>query len=385
MRIVGRIIGVILMLAAIPLFVLAACNTAVDTTLRAPETYADVLANDAIFEDLLPVALPAIMQAAAAEGIDSDEIGIEAPIQVGTVTSVLEAEEWREVTNLLVSPTWLQERTNQLVNAMLSVINGDADVINEPFDLTDLRQRLTGDEAQQAAELILNSAPECTQTESDRIRTFVVTESGELPICNPADAELRQDSLNVLTAWFADMATALETDTPTVGEFMEMDGENARGIYVVFELLKQGLVLLYLCPTALLALVVIVTIRSVKGIGRWFGIAFIIAGLGLLLILIMTQLIAFNVVSEFLNASSELDVFMGRIGSEAVRAAFANASGTMLGITGFYIAIGFILLVVSWIITRDDDDEGEMVLISDTGEIISTASQKRIGQISEAS
>lgn len=385
MHILGRIAGVILILVAIPLFILAACNIAVDTTVRAPETYADVLANDAVFEDLLPVALPAIIQAANNEGVDASDLEIDAPIKLIDVTAALSDEKWREVTNLLVSPAWLQERTTQLVNAMLSIVNGNLDVINEPFDLSDLRQRLAGDEAQQAAELVLNSAPECTQTQSDKIRTFIVTESGQLPICNPADAELSQDSLNVVTQWFAETAQSLQSDIPTIGEFMSMNRDNARGIYLTFELLRQGLLLLYLCPMAILALVVMMTIRSPKGFGRWFGVTFIVAGLGVLFLLIMTQVIAFNVVSEFLNAQSELEEFTGRIGSEVVRAAFANASGTMLMITGIYIALGFILLVIAWMITRDDDDEGEMVLISETGEIISTASQKRIGQINEAS
>ena len=381
MRYVGKIAGVLLTLIAVPLFVLAACNAAIDKTIRSPETYADTLANDAIFQDLVPVALPAIMQAASAEMGEVNFLE-DSSVQLQDVMETLEPEAWREVTNLLVSPDELQERTNQLVTAMLNIANGNLDAINDEFDLTDLRQRLAGEEAQQAAVLILENAPECTLTQTDRIRTLAAIGEGELPICNPADAELREVSTNTLIAWFALMSDALEADKPTVAEFLDMNRDNARAINITFELNRQGMLLVFLCPMALMALTVTLMIRSPKGLGRWVGGSLIIAGIGVLVLLIMVQVLAFSIVSSAINGNSELDIFLGRIASEMVRSAFAQASGTMFMFMGIYIAIGFVLFAVTWFITRDDDDDdGEMVLIGDDGAIISTASQKRIGQL----
>src|SRR5690606_11810979 len=122
-----------------------------------------------------------------------------------------------------------------------------------------------------------------------------------------------------------------------------------------------GLLLLYLCPTALLALAVMVAIRSSKWFGRWIGLACIGSGIGVLMMLVLTQVLAFNVVSGVINASTERELFLWRIGSESVRSAFANASGIMLTFVGLYIAVGFVLLMVSWLVNRDDEDEGEIV------------------------
>jgi hypothetical protein len=380
MRFVGKIVGILLTLVAVPLFVLAACNAAIDKTIRSPETYADTLANDAIFQDLVPVALPAIMQAASAEMGEVNFLE-DSPVQLQDVMETLEPEAWREVTNLLVSPAELQERTNQLLTAMLNIANGNLDAIHDEFDLTDLRQRLAGTEAQQATALILDNAPECTLTQTDRIRTLAAIGEGELPICNPADAELREVSTSTLIAWFGMMADALEADKPTVAEFLDMNRDNARAINITFELNRQGMLLVFLCPMALLALTVTLMIRSMKGLGRWVGGSLVIAGIGVLVLLIMVQVLAFSIVSSAINGNSELDVFLGRIASEMVRSAFAQASGTMFLFMGIYVAIGFVLFAITWIITRDDDDDGEMVLIGDDGAIISTASQKRIGQL----
>lgn len=381
MQFVGKISGGILTLIAVLLFILAACNAAVDSTIRAPETYADTLENDAIFEDLVPVALPAIIQAANHENIEDIGLVDESPVRIGDIISALEAEEWRAVTNLLISPEWLQSRTDQLVTSMLNIVNGNLDVINDPFDLTDIRHRLAGEEAQEAATLIIDSAPDCTQTQSDQIRTLIATQTGRLPICNPTDADQRENSITILTLWFAALADALESDTPTVGEFLDMERDNARAINLFFDIDRQGMLLGFLCPLALLALTITLAIRSSIAFGRWVGITFISAGLGVLFMLIFVQLLAFNIVSEAFNSQTELDIFLGRIVSEIVRSAFAQASGTMFIFMGLYIAIGFILLVLSWIVTRDDDDDGEMVLIGEDGEIISTASQQRIGTL----
>ncbi|MDQ7025665.1 MAG: hypothetical protein Q9P44_08910, partial [Anaerolineae bacterium] len=382
MRVIRKILGVIFTLIAVPLLILAACNAAVDSTLRAPETYANTLENDAIFEDLASVALPAIIQAnnSQNQNLSDNNLADESPVKLNEVISALDTDVWREVTNLLVSSDWLQERTDQLVTSMLEVVNGNPDVIDEPFDLTDLRQRLVGEEAQAAATLIIENSPECTQTQTDQIRTLIATQEGHLPICNPSNASQRENSITILTFWFAELADALESDIPTVSKFLEINRDNAQVISLIFDIDRQGMLLLFLCPLALLALTITLAIRSFIGFGRWVGVAFITAGVGVLLMLAIVQIMAFNIVSEVLNAQTDLEIFLGRIISEIARSAFSKASGTMFVFMGLYIAIGFILLGLSWIITRDDDhNDGEMVLISEDGEIISTASQKRIG------
>lgn len=384
MRIAGIIFSAIFALLAVPLFTMAACNLAIEASFLNRSTYDDVLQDTVIFEDVLPVALPAIFSAADAEELEFENRD-ENPIQVQEVVRALEdkPEVWGEVVNLLVPPEWLQQTVTQFVDVLFAIFDGNFDAINATVDLAEVRQRFNGEEASQAANLIISEAPNCTNKQIEELNTFFSQRSGVMPICNPPDERTRERSIQLVENWFTAAASHLSEDKLSFSEFYDFSRDNARSISLFVELDRQGLILTYLCPMAFLSLIVILAVRSRQSFGRWIGITTIISGIGMLLTIFMLQVALFRMVTEALSAQSEAEQFFARLVSEILRSALAHSSTTMLIQAAIFIGIGFVLLVILGFSGGQAGNMGSSVLITEDGQIISTATQKRIGTIAQ--
>jgi hypothetical protein len=381
MRLVGKIFSAIFALIAVPLFTMAACNLALEAAFLNRDTYDGVLEDDVIFEEVLTVALPAIFSASDAEGLDFEGRD-ESPIQIRDVVQALEdkPEVWAEAANLLIPPEWLQQTTTQFVDVLFSITDGNFDAIDEVLDLSEVRQRFAGEEAEQAAILIISEAPACTDAQIRELRAFFSTRGGEMPICNPPDDSTREQSIELLKTWFSVAALYLGEDQLSISDF-GLTRDSARAINTLVELDRQSLLLVYLIPMAFLSLIVIFTVRSSKSFGRWIGGTSIASGVMILMAIFMLQVAVINIISEALSANTEAEQLLARLFSEILRSIFAQSSSSMLLQAALFIGIGFLLIVLSGFIGRKTDDTGSSVLITEDGEIISTATQKRIGRL----
>ena len=383
MRLLGKIFSFIFALIAIPLFVLAACNVAVDASVLNRSTYDSILENDTLFEDLLPEALPAIFDISGADNVDFHQTG-DSPIQIAEIVAALEGkpEVFREVASLLVPPDWLQSTVTQLVNILFEVANGDIEAIEQEVSLLEIRQRFTQDEAARASRLIITEAPVCTQTQLDTLSRYIANNEGQIPICNPNDETLQSQMIDFLDAWFVALGEQMSAESVSISELFGISRDDARALYLVVDLDQQSIALLYLCPAAFVSLIVIFAVRSRKVFGFSLGAVAIITGILILMLIFSLQLAAFNIVSGLLQSNDDVGRFFSRLISELVRSAFGESSSSLLAQAGLFVALGFILLVIGWFAGRKAEVENT-VFITEDGQIISTATKKRIGSLAE--
>lgn len=378
MRLVGRIVALTLSLLAIPLFTLAACNVAIASTLFAPQTYERVIADEMLFEDLLGLALPALV-----EGLANNPTEDDAVVRLEEIIRVLDQQTWEDVTALLVPVEWLQARTEQMVLGVLRILEGDFSHLEEPFNVREVRARLVGEQATQAATLIITRAPECTPEQTARLERLLQGEGSPdatLPICNPQDSTLRRESVRVLIAWLRSIGEMIDAEsTPSLGEFFEVTEEDARALYLLVQLDRQGLTLVYLLPLALLCLIVILAVRAVKGFGCWIGGTLAVTGATLILVLLWLQASAFNLFGAIVTTNSEVERFGARIISPLLRSGLYQASTSLLLQVGVFLGVGFLLLGIAWLSRRREETDGTMVFINQDGEVISTATNRKIG------
>jgi hypothetical protein len=373
MRILGWIVAFLLMAFSVLLFTLSAWNVAIAEALYSPSTYDAVLDDERVFEDLLPVALPALLEAAEQdESFENNEV----PVNISDVNEALSREAWRELTGLLVPPEWLQARADQIVSVLLRIVEGDLSALQDSVEFAEVRSRLRGEEADRAVELILNEAPQCTQTQIDRIRTLQAGGDVQLPICRPDDDDLRAFSAEVMRLTFNGLAEVIPDDTLTAGEFYEIASDDARFLYLLGEIDNQSGLLMYLCPMALLSLMVVAVVRSRRSFGRWIGSTSLLAGVVLLITLFMMQALLFSSVTGLFQTNNELEQFAARIFSGIARSMFATSGSVLLVQVAFFVLSGFALLAMSFFGGGDDEDDS-LVLITEDGEIISTATQRR--------
>lgn len=381
MRHLATLSSLILALIAVPLFTLAACNFAIEASVFNRATYDAVLEDDVIFEELLARILPLVLQAPEAD-ITLDDV--EAPVRIQDIAIALEDDPdiWEDVTSTLLPADWVQTTITQLVDVFFGITSGDIDQIEQEVDLTIIRSRLVGEDAINAAQLIIQEAPTCSLDQRDSLRRIIDGATEILPICNPQDPILQQASVTAIQDWFASIADRLADDRVTVAEFLNTTRDEVRAGSISVDLIfNQALILFYLCPMALLSLVVILSVRSLSGFGKWVGSVSITVGGLILLIILALQLFAFgSIASIFENSTTPIEAFISRFVSALVRSAITASSTSLLTQSALFIGFGFILFALAWYFGRDED-EGSVVLIMEDGQVISTATQRRVASL----
>lgn len=381
-----KILSLILALIAIPLFVMAACNLAIEAAVFNRATYNAVLEDEILFDGILTVALPVVLTAPST-GIEF-RMTTQNPVRIQDIVVALEdkPEIWEEVTTLLIPSEWLQLSITQLVDVIFGIVEGDLDVIEREVDLTEIRTRFRGQEAEQAARLIINEAPSCNAEQADLLSSIIEGDTeARVPICNPPDAEARNEAIVLVANWFSFVADDFGSDAITVSQMLEIDRDNAQASSLILEIIfKQAIILFYLCPMALLSLIVILTVRSLNGFGRWIGSTSLAVGILMLMMMFALQVFAFGFISETTtNSTTPAEELLARFSAALMRSILGESSASLLLQAGISIGIGFVVLSLAWYMSRNDDEEGSVVLITEDGQIISTATQQRVGSLAE--
>ncbi len=369
MRIIRQLGALILIVIIIPLFLLAACNSALNAAVFNPETYEEAFEDPQLFDDLLTVALPAFLQAAE-ENAPEDMPFQDSPVRLGELSTRLDQETWREVTTLLVPPDWLQARAEQLLQGFGKIVNGDYSDLESSFELDVVQQRFQGAEAEQAATLILSQAPSCSPAEEERLGAFLASGEGHLPICNPGDANLQQRSIEALTQWFNALGASLETNSPTTAAFFDFDRTDARQLTLLADMNEQIMLLMYICPAALLALVVVLAVRSLGGFARWIGISLLTTGSLILVFLLLLQAWSIRAFGDLITPASEIEAFGARLLLPVLREGFAQASDSLFVQSVIFVVVGFAIMAYAWLEGRNAGQQapnGEYVLLTDDG------------------
>jgi hypothetical protein len=382
MRFIQQLIAFLLLVVIVPLFLLAACNSALNAAVFNPQTYEEVFTDPLLFDDLLTVALPAFLQ--AGEEMAPEDFEFEgSPIRLGELSAQLDEETWREITTLLIPPDWLQARADQLLRALNELVNGDYSVLEESFELGIVQRRFQGEEAARAAALIVAEAPPCSREEAQRMETFVSSGEGTLPICSPTDEQLQERSILVLTQWFNAIGEGLENNAPTTAGFFDFDRDDARQLILLAEMNQQILLLMYICPAALLALVVVLAVRSLQGFSRWIGGSLLAIGVLMVVVLLFLQASVISAFGDILAPANEIEAFGARLLLPLLREGLAQASGELLIQSMIFVGLGFAVLAYAWLENRKqpeaNTESGEYVLLTPDGRLVSSATQREIG------
>jgi len=367
-RLIGRFTGFILAVATIFILSIAILFFALRHTLLDAKTYRNSFESEQIFDEVSVVALPAILQLAGTQGDSS--------IDLRQAVNVVDEETWRTVTNTLLPPNWLQEKFIESIDIILGIVQSDADAIATPIDLNVLANRLQGDEAREVAQLILEASPECNRTQSDQIETLLNGGDGRLPVCRPDDA-LYDFSEQFIIDSLATISEQLPPDNILViPELEDYDAEGIRTVGLIFSIESQLILLLFLCPASLVALIVFFAVRSLRGFGLWVGTTSIITAIFSLFFVGGLQAAIFTAIQDITSVQDETARFFGILAINFFREAVSLTTTTLFIFAGIFLVIGFVLLAIAYN-KRQHIPTGETVIITQDGQIISTASQQR--------
>jgi hypothetical protein len=342
-KIISRLVAGILVILAIGVLATAIWSFASQGIFFDPTTFKNGLAAQNIYADIVPVALPALLNRS---DIESETVSIQA------INRALPAQEWRVVANELVQPDWLQVQTEHTLDLFFAWINGNPNAVQEEiFDLAGLHNQLTGEAAQRAIDHILQTAPPCQPDEINRLKALDDGKSVKLPICHPPE-EYIAIARTTLSEGLAEMGNWLRTQKLTLANFVNPEDRTAiLAVPIFVQTYRQIINLFYLCPIGILALVVTLTVRSRQSFGRWIGITLIISGV---LAILPLPFISFSIIdgmTAFLITSAqppEIQLFQARLYSGLLNSAFAQFSSPVLFQAAIMVVVGLGLLFVSF-------------------------------------
>jgi hypothetical protein len=367
MRLIGRIFAIVLVLI-IPLLLMAAsCNLALYNTMSNEQTYRTAFADRSLLTDIRPFAILALFSAA------KEPETYPGGLSLDTVINTIDIKNWETIMEEVVSATWMQDRFDQLLRLFTGILKNDYITLDESVDIESLQANLQGDNREDVASKILSFSPRCTADEEDQLKTFEATSTGHFPLCTATDEALQAFSLSHVTGWVDSLSTQMQSVTAT--QFYSLSTTEARGLHILLKLDEQSSYVAYLCPGALLALIVFFTVRSFRSFGRWIGGTVLLGGIGVLVALVMIQIFFVNLFSAATQSTTESERLFTQVVVSLMRAGMGGISQSMLLQAGLLILAGFGLFALTSLIGRGElVPTGTTVLVTEDGEVISSAS-----------
>lgn len=368
MRLLGRIFAIVLVLIIPILLMAAACNLAIYNTMSSEQTYRDAFADPSLLTDITPFAALALF---SSPGEASDSYT--GNMSLNRVITSLDLSNWNTITGDILPANWMQARFDQILRLFTGILRNDYTTLDESVDVESVQARLEGENGQALAAKLVNLAPACTQEQESLLSTFQATSTGDFPLCKPSDEDLQAFSTAHVAGWLT--AVAQDLESMTAATFFDLSPTEGRGLHVILKLDEQISYVSYLCPGALLALIVFFTVRSFRSFGRWIGGTLLLSGIGVLVALVAIQFFLVGILSESSRAMNDSERLFTQVIVSLVRTSMGGISQSMLLQAGSMILAGFGLFGLTSLVARNElVSTGTTVLVTEDGRVISSAS-----------
>ncbi|MCB9459469.1 MAG: hypothetical protein H6670_07455 [Anaerolineaceae bacterium] len=334
----ARLLAVAIALWAVLFFLLAAIDLAVSQAIFNTDTYRAALSRDQVYQELVPNLLTVIVSETRANPTQG------LPFNVSGLSERISGEEWHTITADLIPPEWIGQQIDLVISVIDGVTTGRFGIVDQPIDLVPLKRNLTGTANETAVEQLFLALPACTADEIDTIQQHLNGSDVQMPLCQPPEA-LYSPMSERISGWLRAIGTGLP-DSVTL-KALDIEATELQGLNLLVKLNQQGIALLFVCPIALLSLIVLLVVGSLRSFGRWTGGIIMVSGLLVLLSLLMLQAATLNSLAANWQLSGTENRFMVQIFLALVRSGFLNSSTTLLLIAAVFFGIGFVLLLLS--------------------------------------
>jgi len=273
--------------------------------------------------------------------------------EVRRALSDLSVDEWDRIVDLLLPDAWMENQIKGVVMSLHTWLDDDRLTPGIEIDMRPIKERMQGKSMREVIDLIVDSWPTCTQEQVDRMQQSSL-ETGHPAIlyCEPTEP-YRTELVDFATRQFQ----SFFRDLPTT--FSAFDSEQADLNLDDVLLLKERIRMIraftmggWLLSGALLGLIMILAIRSWRGVALWWGIPILTVG-------ILTIALGFSVGTTvnrlWQNASLDFRQESGalyemlKVPVSAVR---ERVTGEVMGAGVLITIMGIAILVVGYLFHR---------------------------------
>jgi len=305
-KFIARLVAVFFALLTIIAIITVLLLSSIDHTLLNPRTSKQAFAKNKVYERLPSVAatefslvknllagpcadtpLPTDIETQFARdcfsqsGNSSQPTGRLGPEGMALLNG-LSSKQWETLIIYLFPADELQAMTESTLDETIGYFHGAGDSVQMP--LVHLKARLTDKAGEELTLLLLESQPHCNAEQQAQIEAMDLNVAGAPPIFCSATGETQlqlstelQRRLKNVSAELADNAILIKSPSPSIPPGLRrFFGEDRQ---TALQKINMALPYAPLLPFALLLLVTLFAVRSLKGWMRWWGIPIFIAGL----------------------------------------------------------------------------------------------------------
>ena len=206
-----------------------------------------------------------------------DEIGLGGG-ELKPMFQNLSPAEREEILTTLMPPEWVDAQLDNIIYSFFTWIDNQSPVPRIAVNLIPFKEMLVNGELRHILDILIDSWPSCT-TDEIEIMSQELMRTGQIPIeiCEPPEPYRSQvldyavAELGALIRGQPDKLAILDSlDTPRP-EVIELKGQ--------LQFMRSVMMWSWFLPASLFGVIMILSIRSMREIGQWWGIPLLIGGL----------------------------------------------------------------------------------------------------------
>ena len=206
-----------------------------------------------------------------------DEIGLGGG-ELKPMFQNLSPAEREEILTILMPPEWVDAQLDNIIYSFFNWIGNQSPVPRIAVNLVPFKEMLVNGELRHILDILIDSWPSCT-TDEIEIMSQELMRTGQIPIeiCEPPEPYRSQvldyavAELGALIRGQPDKLAILDSlDTPRP-EVIELKGQ--------LQFMRSVMMWSWFLPASLFGVIMILSIRSMREIGQWWGIPLLIGGL----------------------------------------------------------------------------------------------------------
>ncbi len=268
----------------------------------------------------------------------------------------LKQQDWKIILSGLMTPQWLQAQAEGVIDQVFAYLDSVQPAPSIKVSLVELKIRFQGEPGMRAFFQMLHAQPACTQDQLAEIaRAAILGNLENIPVCNPPEdlvSQFRpeiQQGLNQVAAMIPD-----EIDLGAQLQGATAGGAPANDPRPIIRQARLLIRLSPLIPAALLLLVTVFGVRSLRDWLLWWGLLLLLAGLAALAL----GILAGPAISQYITNALSVGRVPGaglapgfaQVGASIGRALAAAAVHSTLLQATLIALIGFGMVVVGLLI-----------------------------------
>lgn len=315
-----------------------------------PPLIKSILVDEFIQSDLVPRVLEDLSAQRALQRVERGESlsGVDEP-DIQLLVSFVDFEAWTEIKNLIISNEFITHLVSVSVDGIYEWLDAPDPLPTFVWEMTPIKDRLVGEEGEEAIMTAYRTMPECTPEEIDDFQSRLAAMPPNVEVLynlcqfpDPWQEDQVDDYINALID--------VNQNVPAAYDFNQMLESNmaagnvphlAKTTVRILRILGQWG---WIVSVALIILIAVIGVRSLNSAGKWLGIPILISG-------------ALPIVLHFLVRNQFFELVMGRFTTQMSPLLRTEISNSINRLTGHFLqplliegvvllGVGLILLVI---------------------------------------